>query len=220
MIPQIIGLGANILGGLISRSDANKSAAAQAEARNSVLREYLAKQLALEEESRGHLNKTVDTYGKGNTQLKDAQTARTGAVTETLGAASDPGDIPTSRSAPKNVRSEIAKRMLTAYQDATTRAKAMGAVGGYGDQWTNNNFNIGDTSRQMNTISNFARGNQNILSSQQDLAQIGATKQPSIWGPVLSAGGSLLMGMGGGAKAPVTPMASGPNLGGGIWAGL
>ena len=220
MLGAAIGLGANILGGLISRSDGIENANAIAAARNAVLLDYLKKQKKLEMEGRGHLDTTVGTYAPGNTQLADAQGARMGAIETTQGGMSDPGAVTVSRSAPKNVRGEIAKRMLTAFQDSTARAKAMGSLGGYGDQWSNNAVNIGDTGRKINTLQNFSRGNSAILQSQQDLAQIGATKEPSIWGPVLQAGGSLLMkgGFGGGAAA--APVASGPDLGGGIWAGL
>ena len=215
-------MGANILGGLMGRRDSIDNANAVAAARNDVLLRYLKQQRGLENEGRGHLKGTVDTYAPGNTQLPDAQGARTDAITTAVGGMSDPNAVAVSRSAPKNVRGEIAKRMLTAFEDSTARAKAMGSLGGYGDQWSNNNANIVDTGRKINTLNNFSRGNSAILSSQQDLAQIGATKEPSIWGPILQAGGKMLMstagGLGGGAAA--APVASGPNLGGGIWAGL
>lgn len=214
------GMAAKLGGDLISRRDAIENANAIAEARNSVLLKYLSDQKKLEQEGRGYLKTTLDTYAPGNTQLPDAQAARTGVITSTMGGPSDPGDITVSRSAPKNVRGTIAKRMLASFEDATERAKAMGSLGGYGDQWSNNNAGIVDTGRRINTLNNFSRGNSGILSSQQDLAQIGATQQPSIWGPVLSAGGSLLMNVGAGGMGKPAAAPTMPNVGNGIWAGL
>ncbi len=191
------GLALNIVGGMISRAEATKNANAQAAARNAALTQYLQKQAALSDEGRGYLNTNVDKYAPGNTQLPDAQDNRTGVITKTVGQMSDPNAIPTTRGAPPAVRGEIAKRMLEAFNRSTDHAKAMGKVGGYGDQWFNNNIDINDTNRKVGTLNNFARGNASILQSQQDLAEIGATRQPSLWGPILQAGGQFALGAAG-----------------------
>lgn len=199
----------------MQRSDAQKNAGAQAAARNAVLADYIRKQNGLEAEGRGHLDNTMAGYAPGaqDQRLQDAQTARVGAATGAMGPMSDPNAVTVSGSAPPVVRGEIAKRMLAAFQSATDRAKAMGNLSGYGDQWFQNNADIADSARRIGTLNNFARGNAGILQSQQDLAQLGATKAPSIWGPILSGAGSLAMSIGaggmggmgaGGSGAPLT----------------
>lgn len=203
-----LGLAASVAGSLISRSEAIKNANAQAAARNAVLKQYTDKQAALENEGRGYLNKTLDTYAPGNTQLQDAQAGRNATISNTVGAASDPNTVPTTNGAPPAVKGEIAKRMLEAFQRSTAHAKALGNTGGYGDQWFNNNVGINDTSRNIGVLNNFSRGNTGILQSQQDLAETAAYKRPSLWGPILQAGGSALLGASGrgfgGAASPLS----------------
>lgn len=192
-----IGLGASIIGGIISRNDATKNANAQAAARNAVLQQYLNKQAGLEKEGRGFLDNVMAKYAPGNTQLADAQGNRTGVITDTVGNMSDPNAIPTTRGASPAVRGEIAKRMLSAFQRSTDHAKAMGKMGGYTDQWFNNNVGINDASRNIDVLNNFSRGNTGILQSQQDLAEAAAYKRPSLWGPILQAGGQFALGAAG-----------------------
>lgn len=204
-----LGLGASIAGSLISRSEATKNANATAAARNAVLQPYLEKQRGLETEGRGYLDKTLGTYAPGNTQLQDAQDARNATISGTVGNMSDPNTVPTTRGAPPAVKGEIAKRMLDAFQRSTAHAKALGNAGGYGDQWFNNNVDINDTSRNIGVLNNFSRGNTGILQSQQDLAEAAAYKRPSLWGSILQAGGSALLGASGrgfslGGAAPLS----------------
>ena len=193
-----LGMSGTIIGGLIERQQANKQAKAVAEARNAALRQYLSKQEGLEQEGRGLLDGVVARYADGNTQLADAQGNRTGVIIDTVGKTSDPNAIQHTRDASPAVTSEIAKRMLAAYNRATDHAKAMGAVGGYGDQWFNNNVATGDVARQIGTLQNFSRGNTAILQSQQDLAEAAAYKQPSMWGSLLKGVGNLALTASGG----------------------
>lgn len=217
-------MAAKIGGDLMQRNDAAASDAAQAAARNQVLLKYLKQQRGLEMEGRGYLDNTMAGYAPGaqDTLLADKQQGRTDAAVGAIGPMSDPNAVTVSGSAPQAVRGEIAKRMLTAFTGARDRARAMGALSGYGDQWFDNNADVADTARRVGTLNNFSRGNSAILSSQQDLAQMGAKQPGSMWGPILSAGGSALMsaGMGSGLRGSAAPVASGPDLGGGVWAGL
>lgn len=188
-----LGLAANIAGSVMQRGEADKQAAAVADARNRVLQSYLKKQGDLSQEARGEIAGVLQKYAPGNTQLADAQGARTGVIMDTVGNTSDPNAVPLTREAPPAVRGEIAKRMLEAFNRSTTKAKTMGALGGYGDQWFNNNVDINAANRNIDMVNNFSRGNSSILQSQQDLAEAAAYKRPSIWGSVLSAGGNLAL---------------------------
>ena len=142
--------------------------------------------------------------------LTDAQGARTTAITGNQTAPSDGSDVAISRSAPKIVRGEIAKRMLDAFNASTDRAKAMGTLGGYTDAWLSNNLGLQDTSRRIGTVNNFSQAESSLLGSEQDLAQQAATKTPSIWPgsavPTFRSAECVSTKVGNGLVASVTPL--------------
>lgn len=188
-------------GGMISRNEANSSAAAQAAARQRVLRESLDRQSALGKEAGGIFKDRMKDYGPGaqKNALADSQASRTADITSNIEAppTAAASTVPLAGSAPAVVKGEIAKRMLASFTAATDKAKALGKLGGYSDNWMNNGVGVTDASRRIGTINNFSRGEAAILPGMQDLAQAGAVEQPSIWGPLLTAGGSIMSGMAG-----------------------
>jgi hypothetical protein len=157
----------------------------------------------------------METYAPAAQEgaLNTAQESRGADLTGNI-KASDSSAIPLSGSAPSVVKGEIAKRMLTSFTDATARAKALGNLGGYGDNWLDNNVGVTDTSRRVGTLNNFSRGEAAILPGLQDAAQIRATQQPSIWGPILSAGGNVLAAGAGRGWSPFGASPSGVLPGG------
>jgi|WetSurMetagenome_2_1015567.scaffolds.fasta_scaffold421351_2 hypothetical protein len=186
-------VGMTVLGGAMQRRDAAAQARATAEARNNILTQYLQKQADFAKESRGYLDTRMGDYAPGaqDAALSNAQTARTATSTGAITGPSDGSEIAFSSSAPAVVRGEYAKRMLSAFNSATERAKASGKLGGYGDTWLGNNVGIADTGRRIDTVNNFSRGETGILNDQMDLAEIGAKKEASIWGPILSGAGKI-----------------------------
>lgn len=197
--------GVGAIGDIISRNDAAKQARATAEARNAVLTKYLQRQAELAKESRGYFDTRMGDYAPGAQEaaLTSAQDARTATSTGAITAPTDASEVAFSGSTPAVVRSEYAKRMLAAFNSATERAKASGKLGGYSDNWLNNNVGIADTGRRIDTVNNFSRAETGMLNDQMDFAEIGAKREPSMWGPLLSGIGKIGMsaagsGFGGG----------------------
>jgi hypothetical protein len=183
-----------IAGGLMEERDRREDAAARAKARMDSLRRSLKRQDAFSGEARGYFDTRMGDYAPGvqDTRLVDAQSARTGTITSNL-TVPTADDVPYSRSAPAAVRGALAKRMLDVFNDATERAKAAGALGGYGDTWQSNALGVADTGRRIGTVNDFSRQEAALLPMEQDLAEAGAAKQPSLWGPIMKAGSQLAM---------------------------
>lgn len=180
-------------GAAMSNSEARKNAEARAAARNRVLQQSLDRQAKWGEEARGLFDTRLKDYTP-ETQGEKLATAQEGRTTDITKNMSTPttSDIPLSGSAPQVVKGEIAKRMLASFQQATDRAKAAGKVGGYSDNWLGNNTGVADTARQVGTINNFSQMDNALLGSRQELAEASAPQSNSIWGPLLSGGGSLV----------------------------
>jgi hypothetical protein len=195
MLPLALAAGgtaASIFGGLLGQKDAEEDKRARTEARMASLRRSLARQDAFSGEARGYFDTRMGDYAPGvqDTRLTSAQGARTNAITSNI-TVPTADDVTYSRSAPDVVRGALAKRMLGVFNDATERAKAAGALGGYGDTWQGNALGVADTGRRIATVNDFSRQEAALLPMEQDLAEAGAAKKPSMWGPILQAGGNL-----------------------------
>lgn len=205
-------------GAAITRSEQDANANSIASARNGVLQQYLDRQRKLGQEGRGYFDKRMEDYapGKQGEALDKAQTERTDSILKDVSAPNTDA-IPLTGSTPQVVKGEIAKRMLTTFQQATDRAKAAGKVGGYGDTWLGNNFGVADTARRVGTVNNFSQNEAALLPNEQQFAEIAARKQPSMWGPILSAGGNMLAAGAGRGWNPfgggAAPVVEAPELG-------
>ena len=203
-----IGLALSGAGAAVSSHESSKNAESIAAARNKALMQSLARQRAFADEARGMFNQRMGGY-QPDAQAKsldDAQTARTDAATANMVPAS-PSDVPISGTAPDVVKGVVAKRLLDSFTAATDRAKAAGRLGGYGDNWLGGDFGVADTARRIGTINNFAQHEARLLPMEQDFAQIAATKQPSILGPLLSTAGNIFAA---GAGKGWTPFGGSP----------
>jgi hypothetical protein len=198
-------------GSYLSGQDAASRSSDIAGARTAALVASLKRQAEFGKEGRGYFDTRMGDYAPGaqDTALTGAQTDRTSDIMGNLSAPTPVSDIPLSASAPNAVKGEFGKRMLSAFQQATDRAKAAGKLGGYGDTWMGNNMGIADTGRRIGTVNNFSRAEGGLLGAQQDFAEIGATRAPSIWGPALSAAGGLAAGA---AGRGWTPFATTPSV--------
>ena len=164
-------------GQMISANEANKNAQAQAEARMQALREHQAKQRRFAEENYEVMDNRLNQDYSGDAQdqrLKEAADERTDTILSNMPEATT--DIAISGTAPDVVKSEIAGRMKSAFMDATDRARMLGKLGGYGDQWFNNNVGILGDSRKIDTTNSFARQEAALLPSYQSLAEYQAYK--------------------------------------------
>lgn len=210
-----VGAGLSGAGSYLGKKDASKNAADVAAARNRVLRENLGKIDQFAAQGRGLFDTRMADYSptaQGGA-LTNAQTARSGEMTSGM-TAPPVGDIPLSADAPNAVKSEIAKRMLSAFQTATERAKASGKLGGYNDAWTTNALGVNDTGRRVGTINNFARGEASLIEPLQDAAAVQAYKPPALLPQVMTFAGNILAGAGGrgmgGGGAPITTIFGDP----------
>lgn len=203
-------------GGMISSNEAQDNANGIAAARNSVLMDTIRRQNGFMKQSGEILDNRMQDFTKPAQKeaLNTAQTERGTANANNITASPAPATgIPgISGSAPTIVKGEIAKRMLDSFKGATDNAKRLGKLGGYGDTWGGNTIGVADAGRRIGTFNNFSQGENAILPSMQDYAQIQATQKPSIWGPLLTAGGQMLAGVAGRAGsnlfAPTPPVAT------------
>jgi type II secretory pathway pseudopilin PulG len=164
-------------GQMIASNEANKSAAAQAEARMQALREHQSRQRALRDENYQMLDQRLQqdyTDDAQNQNLENAVEARTENITDNMPVATT--DVAIAGTSPDVVKTEIASRLKSAFANATDRAKALGKLGGYGDQWFNNNIGLLDTSRKIDTNNSFARQEAALLPSYQSLNEYQAYK--------------------------------------------
>lgn len=211
--------GLSAAGGAIQQNEMRQNAQARANARNSVLAQSLERQRKYEQEARGLFDQRMKDYEKPaqDQTLVQSQADRTGDITKNITAPTADA-IPLSGSAPEVVKGEVAKRMLKAFEDSTARAKAMGKVGGYGDNWLGNNMGVADTARRVGTVNNFSRNDAALLPAEQDLAEAGVGGGSSMWGQILGAGGNILAA---GAGRGWSPFGAGsPNLSAPLSGGL
>lgn len=168
-------------GQMIASNEANRNAQAQANARMQALREHQAKQRAFAEDNYKIIDQRLGEDYAGDAQdqrLKEATDERTDSILSNVPEAATT-DIAISGTAPDIVKSEIAGRMANAFKSATDRARTLGQLGGYGDQWFNNNVGILGDSRKIDTTNSFARQEAALLPSYQSLAEYQAYKPGS-----------------------------------------
>lgn len=214
MDPVTIGLmlGGSALGGLgsyLGKNDALANAQAQAAARNAVLAKNIQIQQGFADQNKGTFDANMAGYAQPAQEAKlgAAQDARTATNVGNI-SESDPNAVPIGDTAPAAVRSEIAKRMLSVHDGAVARAKASGALGGYGDAWQENQLGNNQASRDIGVTNNYSAGRKSLLVPEQDAAAAAAYKPPSIWGTLLSGAGNIMGGAAGkmagaGTAAPV-----------------
>lgn len=214
MAMMIAGTTAAAGGSMMAQKDAQKNAQRQTDARNAVVAQGVQKQGEYADANRGDFNTGVDAFAPATqaASLGAAQGARSAdnVAAMTPGSA---GDIPTTGSASPAVKGEIAKRLLATFQQSTDRAKAAGNLGGYSDAWTGNNLGVAQTGRDINTRNTQAGLDASTIGAKADLAQTGAYRPPSPWGPILQTAGTMLGSAAGRGFGGTSPGGSGLTLG-------
>ena len=181
------GTGLSIVGNRMTQRQLAAQTKARADARNRVLATTLTKNDALADEARSVFNNRLEEIQpeEFDQQQADVTAERTGTLEGAL-ALPNPEDVPISGSAPQVVKSEIAKRMLSAFERAKGNAQALGKLGGYGDAFFRGGLKDAEAGNQISIPNNFARGNLGILPHLQDFAEVAATKPISPLGGILS----------------------------------
>lgn len=192
------GTGLNVLGGIFSRNDALANAAAQAQARNAVVKQAIGQLDQYGAENRSTFNTNMEHYAPAaqSAALAADQQKRGDANTAAI-TSDDPNAVPIQGDASPASRSDLAKRMLAVHDYAVDQAKAKGNLGGYSDLWTENQLGNAQAGRDIGVINNFAEGRKALVQPEADLAAAAAYKPPSIWGPLLSGIGSIATAAGG-----------------------
>jgi hypothetical protein len=188
-------------GGILSRNDALAEATREAQARNAVVRDAITKLDAFGDQNRTTFNNNMQAYDPATqaAALAKAQDTRsannTGAVTT-----QDPNATPIQGDASPATRADLAKRMLAVHDQVIQRAQAQGKLGGYSDQWTNNQLGNAQAGRDIGVVNNYAEGRKALVGPESDLAAAAAYRPPSIWGPLLSGLGGIALNAGGSGK--------------------
>ncbi len=198
LILPLLGTGLSFVGNSIQQKNLAAQAQAKVDARNRVLATTLGKNDILADQARGIFDtrlQEVQPEGFDNTQAE--VTAERTATLESSIREPQPEDIPLSGSAPEVVKSEIAKRMLAAFESAKGQAQSLGKLGGYGDAFFQEGLSNAEAGNQISIPNNFARGNLGILPYLQDFAQVSATKSISPIGGLLAGFGNALGGFAG-----------------------
>lgn len=200
------GTAASVGGTMMQRSEQQAANAREVEARNAVLRDNLARMAVFQKQNATQQSALMNKFTPASQQQNqtDATAARDAQITGAIPtAASEAGATPPplTGSQPQIIKSDLAGKMLGAFQTATNAAKANAALGSYNDAWANNNFGITDTARNIDTTNSLAQGQAAILPSQQDLAAASVYQPPSGFGGMLSGLGSLMAGLGGSGYA-------------------
>src|SRR5262245_48616582 len=133
------GTGLNVFGGMFGRNEALENAARQAEARNAVVRDAIAKLNVFGGQNRDTFNANMANYDPATqaARLASDQDKRSNANVSAI-TTQNPNATPIQSDASPAARADLAKRMLAVHDQAVDRAKAMGKLGGYSDTWMGN----------------------------------------------------------------------------------
>lgn len=213
----IAGPALSAVGGIIQQNEAQANAERQAEARNEKLRLTMAKNDDLAKQSRELFDARKKQIAPDQTKADEAKAKadRQAELANAVDTAPAPtaGNASISGSAPTVVKSELAKRVSSALDQAREDAKNQGTLSGYGDVWLNQGLADTAVGRDLGKNANFASGNLAILPYEQDIAEQRAYKPVSPIGGILQGLGSAL-GTYGGGGLPTKTFTTDP------WAGM
>jgi hypothetical protein len=94
-------------------------------------------------------------------------------------------------------RSALARTLSDAFDFATNHAKAMGALGGYTDQWLGNELAGSEAGRKISLANSNAEQIKSLLAAERQDAEIKATHRTSPWGTALTVAGNIMGAAGG-----------------------
>ena len=175
------------IGGMVTANEDQKNADRIARARNQRLQAALKRNDEYARVARERFDSRTD--GQAADPEGDLNAAKTGtgeAIAANIETPDYEAGAPISGSAPPIVRSALAKKMLDTFQQSTTQAKALGALGGYSNYWFDQGVDTTGAGRDIGIQNDFSRGNMAILPYEQDFAEVQANKPRSGLGGLLS----------------------------------
>jgi hypothetical protein len=186
---------ASVGGNVLSRKEATDNANNVSNARNAVLQDNLKRETAFGDQNADTLKGVIAKFDPGvqTGALDTAQSNRVATVNAVQKApgTADVDGIPLMEGTPNLVKSQIAQRMLDAFQKSSDVAKARAKFAGYGDVAGANDRTIQAGGRNIDTVNDLAKGQAGVLGSEQDLAGASVNKPPSGLGAILSGAGQL-----------------------------
>lgn len=198
---------ASFAGTGIAAGEAAKNNNRVAEARNKVLRDTNAKNLALGDKNRSAFAQRIAEMAPENTaaELQTAQDTRGNALEQAITPQAI--EAPVAADAPQVIKSEFAKRLSDTMARSRGEAHTLGKIGGYGTQMQDQAIADAGLGRGINTNNNFVAGNARIMPSLQDYAEYRATKPSSGLGELIGALGQVAGQAAGarGMKKPAVP---------------
>lgn len=207
VLPAVLGAGANALGSMLTGQEEAANAEAAIRARNKVTRRELKRQDKFTRNAAGVFTNALDLFDadRVDTRMQRADNQATGAVVGNL--PTDFGSIGTAL-APQALQKDAATFTGEGAAEGQKFGDTLGQLLSH-DQWLfNNDRALAKTGHKLNRISDSARGSAGVSAIEQAVAGGNAQTPPSIWGPLLQAGGTIgsyLVGQGG-IKLPTNPL--------------
>lgn len=180
-------------GAAITHDQTQKGARKEVEARNRELQQFRGRQKEAEERNRAVLNDTIRKFApEAQTESQEGAVERRNAAIEaTITPDQDAyaADVEGGESTPM-LRKDAARSLRDVFLNVTNRAKLQAKAMSYGDTVQNNNLNLIEGARPIETQNAFTRQEASMLPSMQDMAAYAAKKPPSALGPIMQALGS------------------------------
>lgn len=202
---MIGGTAASAIGGGLTAREAQKNDQREADARNRVLKETMARNDRHAAANREQFLKRVgDSEAQPATeQLVMAQGQAEQGISSNL--AETAIEAPLAGDAPKVVKDAMKGSLSDSFRKSVEQAKQMGALTGYGATSRDNAIADASLGNEINTNNSFVRGNMSVMPYLQDYASIQARKPSNGLGQILQAAGGMAVqaaGAKGGVKKP------------------
>lgn len=141
-----------------------------AQLRNEVLARYRADLNRFADENQANFNAGLATFAPQGARLDAATGARSGTISQALGAGTTTADVPFRAGVPSSTSAEYTQRLGDAFSRASERGGRLGALGAYGDLMGANARDISTTGEKVKTTNQLASGQAQLLPYEQDLA--------------------------------------------------
>lgn len=202
LIPLLVagaGAAANAVGSMIQGREEAENEEAAIRARNKAVRQELRRQGKYTRKAADIFTDSLDIYSPDEmaSRMADAGATTSGAVAGNL--PTDFGSIG-SALAPTALAADERAFVNQGAADGQRFAGTLGQLLSHDQYLTENERALAATRHKLDKIADFSRGSARVNQIEQAVAGKNSQQQPSIWGPLLQAGGTIgsyLAGQGG-----------------------
>lgn len=177
-------------GSAINGMESSNTANAMVGARNRATQQELGRQKAYGTESRGVFDTAMGGFTPEAQTNRLASSQTTAANNFASNAPTDVGTITTS-TAPRVVGNSENRRVADAFKAVGDRNAAHGKLTGYDQTFFDNNADLLNTGRRIDTVGDFAKVSSGVNRAEQDAAYRNAYKPNSGIGDLLQLAGSV-----------------------------